>query len=36
MRMQKHLLQGQTGPPPVQFSNRNQGELIIGGVGVVC
>ena len=34
-RMQKQLFQAQTGPPTVQFSNRNQGELIIGGAGVV-
>ena len=33
--MQTHLFQAQTGPPTVQFSNRNQGELIIGGAGVV-
>ena len=33
--MQNHLFQAQTGPPTVQFSNRNQGELIIGGAGVV-
>ena len=33
--MQKQLFQAQTGPPSVQFSNRNQGELIIGGAGVV-
>ena len=33
--MQKHLFQAQTGPPTVQFSNRNQSELIIGGAGVV-
>ena len=33
--MQSHLFQAQTGPPTVQFSNRNQGELIIGGAGVV-
>ena len=33
--MQKQLFQAQTGPPTVQFSNRNQGELIIGGAGVV-
>ena len=29
-RMQKQLFQAQTGPPTVQFSNRNQSELIIG------
>ena len=34
-RMPKHLFQAQTGPPSIQFSNRNQGELIIGGAGVV-
>ena len=34
-RMQKQLFQAQTGPPTVQFSNRNQSELIIGGAGVV-
>ena len=33
--MQKQLFQAQTGPPTVQFGNRNQGELIIGGAGVV-
>ena len=33
--MPKQLVQAQTGPPTVQFSNRNQGELIIGGAGVV-
>ena len=33
--MQTHLFQAQSGPPTVQFSNRNQGELIIGGAGVV-
>ena len=33
--MQRQLLQAQTGPPTVQFGNRNQGELIIGGAGVV-
>ena len=33
--MQKQLFQAQTGPPTVQFSNRNQSELIIGGAGVV-
>ena len=33
--MQTQLLQAQTGPPSVQFSNRNQGELIIGGAGLV-
>ena len=33
--MQTHLFQAQTGPPTVQFSNRNQGELIIGGAGLV-
>ena len=33
--MQKQLVQAQTGPPTVQFSNRNQSELIIGGAGVV-
>jgi len=33
--MQRQLLQAQTGPPTVQFSNRNQGELIIGGAGLV-
>ena len=33
--MQKQLFQAQTVPPTVQFSNRNQGELIIGGAGVV-
>ena len=33
--MQKQLLQGQTGAPPLPFSNRNQGELIIGGAGAV-
>ena len=33
--MQKQLFQEQTGPPTVQFGNRNQGELIIGGAGVV-
>ena len=33
--MQKQLFQAQTGPPTVQFGNRNQSELIIGGAGVV-
>ena len=33
--MQKQLVQAQTGPPTVQFSNRNQSESIIGGAGVV-
>ena len=33
--MQRQLLQAQTGPPTVQFGNRNQGELIIGGAGLV-
>ena len=33
--MQRQLLQAQTGPPTVQFGNRNQSELIIGGAGVV-
>ena len=33
--MQRQLLQAQTGPPSVQFTNRSQGELIIGGAGVV-
>ena len=33
--MPKHLVQAQTGPPTVQFSNRTQGELIIGGAGIV-
>ena len=34
-QMPKHLFQAQAGPPSIQFSNRNQGELIIGGAGVV-